>query len=455
MLSSAVSIGSSFSVTAAIFAKIMAYIKYLQIGYSSELKSTLKTWKTGLVSINMIPSLPDSVHDQIHSSGIAIVFSQWDLVPDFLTNFWQSLIILAGSFAVYCILKGLELYLQQDNDARTQTLLSKTTTQLRLAVVGFSITQIYGSLGDITLFVVLEASSVIFDSFLPKLSFSLAMIFTFIALLALLTHRWILQTYQRLLKNQNAQAADPQILKKFLRKFRSLSPLYEDYKDTSIFSQSCLLILFVRGVFMSIIVGLLYTCPIAQSVLFVLMSACVMVYLSTQRIYEKLPNQLQQIFSEGILLVTNVSVLIMAILDRTGTEAKVTRERLGKGIILMNLMYNIVATIVMLVQVIVVIIDAIKARRSRERNQVLRIRVRGEEARRAEKQIEMKEAPSLMIMNESSVIQKLGNDSSMFMNRGGKARERLDKNEKMLPSTLEVQNKRIFNPTTHVNEFNL
>ena len=454
MLSSAVSIGSSFSVTAAIFAKIMAYIKYLQIGYSSELKSTLKTWKTGLVSINMIPSLPDSVHDQIHSSGIAIVFSQWDLAPDFLTNFWQSLIILAGSFAVYCILKGLELYLQ-DNDIRTQTLLSRTTTQLRLAVVGFSITQIYGSLGDITLFVVLEASSVIFDSFLPKLSFSLAMIFTFIALLALFTHRWILQTYQGLLKNQNTQAADPQILENFLRKFRSLSPLYEDYKDTSIFSQSCLLILFVRGVFMSIIVGLLYTCPIAQSVLFVLMSACVMVYLSTQRIYEKLPNQLQQIFSEGILLVTNVSVLIMAILDRTGIEAKDTRERLGKGIILMNLMYNIVATIVMLVQVIVVIIDAIKARKDRGRNQVMRIRVRGDEARRAEKQIEMKEAPSLMIMNESSVIQKLGSDSSLFVNRGDKASERSNKNRKILPNILDVQNKHVYNPTTDANEFNL
>ena len=364
MLSSAVSIGSSFSVTAAIFAKIMAYIKYLQVGYSSELKSTLKTWKTGLVSINMIPSLPDSVQDQLHSSGIPNVFSQWDLAPDFLTNFWQSLIILAISFVVYCILKALELCLN-DDDTRTQTALSRVTTQLRLAVVGFSITQIYGSLGDVTLFVILEASSVILDCGLSILSFSLAMIFTFIALLALFSHVWILKTYQRLLKKQNTQNSDPRILKKFLRKFRSLSSLYEDYKDTSIFSQSCLLVLFIRSIFMSMIVGLLYTCPIAQSVIFVLMSVCVIVYLCTQRIYVKLSNQLQQIFSEGILIVTNVSVLIMAVLDSTGTEAKDVRERLGKGIILMNLMYNIVATSVMLVQVVVVIVDAIKAHRDR------------------------------------------------------------------------------------------
>jgi len=104
----AITKGSTTGFSAAVAGKIFSNIKYLDIGYSSDLQRALKEWKSSFVSVGLDLDPPQGLRDNAPELGVPPTFEKYDVSSDFLINFWEGIIVLPFMVALFGILRALE-----------------------------------------------------------------------------------------------------------------------------------------------------------------------------------------------------------------------------------------------------------------------------------------------------------------------------------------------------------
>jgi len=351
--------GGSQSVTTGLLAKIIEYIRYLDIDYSPELADLLRQ-DSGLVALNLIPDLPKSIQKRIPSVAMPHMFEEYGLEAPFLANFWPNLFGITIAFTIFVV----SIVLQKLIDQRKKSKMTIVIRKLYLVAMNFLIVQIYCSFDEITLFFILQVKFLSFDSAFSYLSLILSLFFTVVGVASIIYHVWLIRKYQNI-RNKNDNDQKEKEIETFAKRYEGLSLLFHDFKDTTSFHQSYLLLFILRNILANVFLGTIYEHPLVQTVTFVAFSLVMMGYIIIKRPFLEKLDLLEQIFYEGIIFGTNISVFIMALKQKNGTLYDV-RESLGKGIIMMSLTFNIGALILILFRIFFLIFASIKSWRAKK-----------------------------------------------------------------------------------------
>ena len=106
---SAISLGSSFAISARISGKIFSNIKYLNISYSSELELAFKYWSSSMISFGLTLPTPNFTESDIEVNSVPYVFEKHEVNAIFLINFWEDLVFLCIFSGIFGVFKLIEL----------------------------------------------------------------------------------------------------------------------------------------------------------------------------------------------------------------------------------------------------------------------------------------------------------------------------------------------------------
>jgi len=150
----------------------------------------------------------------------------------------------------------------------------------------------------------------------------------------------------------------------FLVSTQNAQVLYRGYNEDKLHKQLFFMIYVSRIALPMIFACALYPWPIAQVVLYNLISIGILSYVIIYKPLRQKINQIQLIFLESFVLVVNLSGLILAILSKNGNSQSKTAIFFGDVIVVFNWSIHILAFIFLGLKLIIWISLALKLRKS-------------------------------------------------------------------------------------------
>jgi len=341
--------GSPSSVSLAVLAKMLQYIKYLDISYSPGLKDALDNWDSDFLALNINIPPPGELKSKNIYKASPEVFARYDVEPSFLFNFWQELIFLTFTTSSFILLIGVEILIK---DSFQRKYIFEFVQKVRKMLQGFSLMILYNSFGDITIFSILEYRSSKGNFDLSKLSLLVSIAFIIFNIVIFTNHIQILLKRRNIMQ-RTRNINNTNLMQEFDAKNESFKSFFNDYKSDSLSVQGCLLFFIIRDVLFSIILACLFEHPLAQMIIIITLNILIILYLGIKRPYLESSNGYQQIFGELILLIVNTCIFVMAIFDLEGEKATNRRDSLGQVIILLNLIFNFVILFILLAKLFI------------------------------------------------------------------------------------------------------
>jgi len=318
-------IGNTISLRTGLISKIIQNTRYLNLSYSEELLAMFKTFDTNLID----PPSFKTFETHTHSKTLPFVFTLYDLPPNFILNYWQSLMMIIVASTVFVVVLLIEWILKKFSKP---TCCDSILRFLRLSMLNFLLINLYQSLDDILFFSIIDFRSTFLNSFLSNLSLILSIKFTLLGVLLFYFYFRFIWKYQSLKgqgKNQNS-------LEAWLKQKEYLKPLFQDFKDNDWSLQIFFSLFIVRNMFAAFIFTTLFEYPLVQT-LFLFVSTFILIAgLVIKKPLKELYQLLFQIFCEVLILAVNLIDLILAVLGNSKSEDAIHRERLSKGIIVIN-----------------------------------------------------------------------------------------------------------------------
>lgn len=335
--------------------KLITYIKYLQLPYSTTLEDMLKSGQNGIFAFDMFPPVPSSWLDYLVSKPIPDIFVGCDLDPSFLVNFWNNLItfvgVIIGWITLRLMIKGIQIW-------KGPRKLYSFLNFFQLVLVKFLIVQLYSGYGDIAMFSALEIRSVDYKYTTSRISFSLCMIFLILTIFISGFHVWFLLRYQKLKNGQNSGECKKET-NAFLEKYSNFEVLYSEFKDESFTQQAYLLFFNLRDAALNIVITTLFGYPLLQSILFVAITSVFLIYIIIKRPLAFLKQNILQIVFELVLFLIYFCTMLLA-MDFEWFNSNSLPEVLNKSIVIMTFIYNGGSLLITVVTLLVPLIYAIK-----------------------------------------------------------------------------------------------
>lgn len=337
----ALSSGSPTGISASVAGKIFSNIKYLNISYSVGLQEALLTWKSNFINLEFMPDMPETIQRKIVHQPVPDMFEKYEIKSSFLLNFWNNLCLLLILTAFYISFRLLEFAAlrSQKPQISPKLAIARTMTQ------NFLLTQLYSVYGDIIFYATIEYRSIHLNQGLFKLSFSASLTLLSIIILSLSLHFYLLHKYQKIKKQ-----ASSEVLAKFIDGHKGNFVLFRDFKDTSLLHQSFLILLTARDLAFSLILTTMFQHPLAQTILILIFNVGMFGYLILRPPFVSLLDATQQLFYEFITMTVNVSVLILAIMDKIHSNGFELRVSIGQFVITTNLIFNFGSLAFMLIK---------------------------------------------------------------------------------------------------------
>jgi len=333
--------GSSLPVNFGLVAKILRNLKYLNVTVSSELQVTFVSWKVN----GGFLKAPKSWSSESHSKPLPEVFRRYGLDPVFLINYWKPLIMVLIGFVLFGVFKVIEVLLNQGNQQN-----NSIPRKLNVIASNFALTQIYSSLDDVVFYFVLDARSIEFDGAFRGFSFGLALVLTLLGSVILGFHGILLKKYQNL-KGDKTQTDNS--LQKFLYKYENVKLIFEDFKDTTLVTQSFLWVHMVRALISSLLFATLFEYPLAQTLILLTSTVGMIIFILVKNPFKGILSTCSQLFGEVVVLLANICMLAMAILDQT-TKSQNTGmiKYFSRGVIVLNAVLLFGSAILMVVGIL-------------------------------------------------------------------------------------------------------
>ncbi len=337
---SAVSSGSSAGASAAISGKVFSNIKFINISYSDDLENALTTWNSNYFTLGFNTDIPDKLERKFVNASLPEIFEKHQVNSCFLINFWEPLVMLLILVLFFVVVLGVDWMISQWMKKDKKSLQYRIITRVKVMVLNFLIVQLYGMYGDIVFYGMIEWRSTQVTAGINFLSSFAAIILLVAMILGFFLHVILLKRYQNVKRNFGAKAETKQHFDKFIADHEGIQVIFGDFKDQSLIHQSFILILTIRDILFSIILTTLFEHPLTECVLILLMNIVMLLYLVIKKPFREVFAQVQQIVLELITFIVNVSVLILAILDKRQLEAFDQRKTIGKLLIIINMVFN-------------------------------------------------------------------------------------------------------------------
>ncbi len=320
-------------ITIGLFEKMLQYIRYIDVSYSQELIKIFHDWDSSWLSLNFGIEIPDEIGDGSSYHRVPSIFSDYQVSGNFLQNFWENTMALGILGLLVSGLWGLEYFVAKKNSQKSQKLFS---TRLRIMAQNFLISQFYIKCGDIIFFFVIQAKAFWKSTALSVSSLLISVVLVLITLAFLGFHFWLINKYQKFEKKKGFED--------FCKKNEGMKILFEKFKDSSMLSQSFLLIFVIKDLASSVVLTTLFISPLSQIVIITTMNVLMIIYLIWKRPFREIIDGIEQLVYESLLLCANLCVFILAISDG---EARV--EKVSRAIIIINIIFNFCAIVFLLI----------------------------------------------------------------------------------------------------------
>jgi len=341
--------GGAMGILFGVLHKLLGYIKYLDIAYSPKLASVLDSWNSELISLHVMPDLPEVLQEQLISKPIPVIFVKREIAPTFLENFWEEMIFLFVAIVCYI---SFTLLVQIFSKQGKSKILLKIFKYVRLSILNYFISQVYFSLGDIVTFFTLNVKFFKNGTLTAFMSLLLAFICLIFGAGFLIFHFLILKG----LNNFTSSQLGTNKKEKFLKKYQEFEILFEQWNENSSLKSAYLFLFTLRDIGLNIVISNLYEHPLIQASLFVGMTSAFLLYLILKRPFKKLSENLQQISLEIIVVIIFTFVLLMKSLETTN-EWETRNQRLGDVVVILAIIFNFASLVFVIFQTACIIYE--------------------------------------------------------------------------------------------------
>jgi len=332
---SAILPGNSTSLLLGISFKLTTRIKYMDVTYSTDLyKSLADIWNERYLSLGYSFGMPNFVGDNQNPKDIPSNFAKYGIASNFLINFWESLVILIFIMLFYLGAQLTESLLGNNKNALSQHQIAQ---KFRIVIQCLLLTQLYLIFGDIILFACLEWRYLDLSQAFTTLSFGFSLLFTVLPAGCLVLQFLLVQKFQQ---DRNTNPADDERLLDFYKiKYPVCQIFFRDFKTQGVVYQSFLFLLILRDVLFSIAIAFLSISPLAQSIILMILSLPIGVFIVIFRPFKSWWNMAQQILYELIIFIVAIDMLIMETFDQSNLAAINPRKKIGLSIIIVQICF--------------------------------------------------------------------------------------------------------------------
>jgi len=324
-LGGALSIGSSLFPVTKLVSKIVQNTRYLDLIVTNELTEVYQNWNTNLINVDIPDAFSSSA---MKSKPLPYVFARYDLNAKFLINFWSNLVILVGILGIFIVgrtLKGVLNRRQKASHSWRYSLLERIVAgSLNLTLV-----QGYGCLDDVIFYFALDAQTNTFKGGFFWVSFLIGLAFLGLAAWLILFNIVVVKRYQRA-KNSK------QDLKGFRQNNKHWELFYGDFNDVDSWSHSFLALLAIRNCFSSFLITVLYSSPLIQTSLLVVIDGAIIIFLVVKKPLAGLRDKLSQYFFQVIALLVHICTFGLGIQGDQIGISNLLKIILCKSIIYLN-----------------------------------------------------------------------------------------------------------------------
>ena len=149
----------------------------------------------------------------------------------------------------------------------------------------------------------------------------------------------------------------------FTKKHANFRVFYETFRDSDLTQQSFFFIFTMRLIVYYTVIAALFYSPLAQTILILLMSVFMVLYLFIRYPVKDKLKLSQYIIQEILILIVNVCVMIVAGLDHAGVEAYSTKKALGDIFTYCNMILSMLSPFYIVMFIIAKVMSLISTKR--------------------------------------------------------------------------------------------
>ena len=342
----------------ATLAKMLQYIRYMRINYPPKLQMMLQTQSANPISLNFGSDIPTSFKDYFRVYPLADVFERYDLPSSFIVNLWNTIITLTITFVALLVVYIIPIV---TGKIKKLTFLKVACLKIESLVKwNLLLTLLYSNFDDIVFFSSLQLSTLHYDPPSSLLSSLACFIICVLATLMIFKTLFIIIDIRRA-NRRVFNVVDPSQVKAISRdKWKKYSILYLSFKDETFSQQAYVLFFLLRICTFYCTIGYLYAYPLIESVLNLLISIMMLLYLSKKRPFKESLRLVEMLLSEAIVAVVNLSVLGIELIESMNKEAEGARIFFGDVIIGSNVMFNSSVMLFFLLKASIMLIEIVR-----------------------------------------------------------------------------------------------
>ena len=349
---SLVSSGDSTAAMMGPLAKMLQYIKFMDLGLPEKvqfmlLEQTKKTNKKGFTQ-----KMLGSALDKYPNHEVTENFKVYSIKSSFFANFWPSLFNLSVIFMATLLVMLATAYTK--GNPKINGIMKSLSDVLKWNVF---LTTFCGSIGDIVLYTSLEFQTMRFENAEAVFSFVLCLGMNALAVIVVVQ---ILDVNSAIRRSKKKTQNEEEYQKMIAQEYSSYKALFECYKDYSFYQQIFLFVFIMRLVLFNTSIGYFYKYPLFQAATSLVTNILMLSYLVMKRPMRKIIALIQQIVLELVLLPFNVCVLALAIMDSQEILEIGHRKSIGNVIFYINVMLPVLSVVLMAAKFIAMAIDLYK-----------------------------------------------------------------------------------------------
>ena len=341
--------------------RILQHTRYLNIEFPPRLKLFASKSPYNILSMTYGYNLSQREQNIFHEQALPSVFSRYGMPSSFLVNFWRDLVPIVISICIallFLIIEIISSFCQSN---------LKIKAFLKLGTVvrwNFTILLIAFNIDHIILFTVIEFKTLNLSTLGNSASFIVCVITLTCTAIIFITMAYLSK------RSKTSKIAPSSPEENLSIKMQGWSPahiMYSGFRSNSRMARLFYLIYITRLALPSAIASSLYSRPLIQAILYLIISVMTLSYVCLMKPLSRKINQIQLIIIESIVLVVNICLLTLTALSAQENKNKNSIVTLGDFIIAGNIGVNLVIVIFLLIKVSIEAVRLVKLIKTKQK----------------------------------------------------------------------------------------
>ena len=361
MMLSATSFTQVMCISIAAVAKMLQYIRYMNVNYSPRLLQMFKQTQDTTLSINFGLPLAESIEERFTKYPLPTNFERYNLHSSFFINYWNTFSTILIVLAVIVI--SLIVLRFSRKTSKVHSFFSQVTLVTKWDYILMVICSNYD---DIILFSSLEFRTIHINSFSNAMSFLACIAINIAAVFILCKTVYIIQDLRTKRKQMHDTHKTSESHTEHHARWKDYYILFEGFKTKDFVQQAFIFVYLLRVCLFHLIISYMINFPFIQAILITSLNVFTLLYLIIQRPFKEKYDLLHIVINESTLLVVNVCVVILCSLEALQIESISQNFFLCDIIIITNLVFNTLALGLIAAEIIHVLIKVVKTIREQK-----------------------------------------------------------------------------------------